>query len=265
MANLFETAYDCIMVTDPLEKVRTTQEVAQLWRNAQLSVTTVHLISIPTPGQPVNLQLVSPKQLPQRKLSTLEGRAALLHALAHIEFNAINLAWDAIYRFHDLPTEFYTDWIQIAEEESQHFALLQAQLQQLGYDYGDFPAHNGLWEMAVDTAHDPLVRMALVPRVLEARGLDATPPIIAKLEQQDLQAIVDILHIILRDEIGHVAAGTRWFNYLCNIQQLSPQATFSSLIYKYFKGRLKGQFNIEARLAAGFTQAELNYLKTTFG
>ena len=266
MANLFDTAYDCIMASHPLEKVRASQEAAQLWQNNQLSTTTSSTsVSILTPGQPVHLQLVSPKHLPRRKLSTLEGRAALLHALAHIEFNAINLAWDAVYRFRDLPKDFYTDWIIVAEEESRHFELLQTQLQHLGYDYGDFPAHNGLWEMAVDTAHDPLVRMALVPRVLEARGLDATPPIIAKLEQQDLQVIVDILHVILHDEIGHVAAGTRWFNYLCEIQQLAPQTTFPELIHKYFKGRLKGQFNVEARLAAGFTQEELAYLKAEFG
>jgi uncharacterized ferritin-like protein (DUF455 family) len=189
-----------------------------------------------------------------------QGRAALIHSLCHIEFNAINLGWDAVYRFQQMPHDFYTDWIKVAAEEAYHFSLLRDHLRDLGYDYGDFDAHNGLWEMALKTDFDPLVRMALVPRVLEARGLDVTPGIMAKLAAAGDQAAVDILKIIHRDEIGHVEIGSRWFQYLCHERGLEPANTFTTLISQYMAGKLKGPFDKVVRRKAGFSEAELNYL-----
>jgi uncharacterized ferritin-like protein (DUF455 family) len=189
------------------------------------------------------------------------GRAALIHAITHIEFNAINLAWDAVCRFHELPKAFYDDWVQVASEEAYHFCLLDTHLCSLGYEYGDFPAHDGLWEMAQKTAHDPLVRMALVPRVLEARGLDVTPGMMKRLRQVgDLQA-ASILEIILRDEVGHVAIGSHWFRYLCRIRGLNSETTFCHLVTRYFKGKARGPLHRQARLRAGFSEAELRMLE----
>jgi uncharacterized ferritin-like protein (DUF455 family) len=261
MNNLFDLAYSSIIATQPLEKVRLTQTIAQAWQSGQLSLESAAPIeSILVPGYPPHLRLVPPREVPRRNFLTPEGQAALLHALTHIEFNAINLAWDAVYRFRDLPPDFYDDWVKVAQEEAYHFELLQQQLQQLGYQYGDFTAHNGLWEMATKTAHAVLERMALVPRFLEARGLDATPTLITKLQSQKLLNLVTILQIILRDEIGHVAIGSRWFNFCCQAQGLDPELTFQQLVIQYLQGRVKLPFNIEARLAAGFTQQELNHL-----
>ena len=160
-----------------------------------------------------------------RRVSSAEGHAALLHAIAHIEFNAINLALDCVYRFRGLAADFYTGWADVAAEEASHFGLVCERLRALGHDYGDFPAHNGLWEMTVKTAHDPLARMALVPRVLEARGLDATPPIMRKLEAIGDAETLRVLEIILRDEIGHVALGDRWFRHFCALRGVEPEAT----------------------------------------
>jgi uncharacterized ferritin-like protein (DUF455 family) len=214
------------------------------------------------PGRPARPPLVPPRELVQRKLTSPEGRAALIHAVAHIEFNAINLALDAVYRFRALPSDYYGDWLQVAVEESGHFEMLRERLQQLGYGYGDFPAHDGLWEMAQDTAHDHLVRMALVPRVLEARGLDVTPGMLARLQAVGDQPTVAILEQILREEIGHVAIGSRWFRYACERRGLSPEPTFRTLLSQYMRGRLRGPFNIDARLAAGFSRDEIVALET---
>lgn len=260
--NLFEIAQQCILITDVSQKVHFTQVAAQAWQHQQLTLHTLNPAEpILCPGQPTQLQLVTPKFVPKRSLNSRDGLVALLHALAHIEFNAINLAWDAVYRFRDLPTQFYTDWIEVAQQESEHFFLLHQQLQRLDCQYGDLPAHNGLWEMAIDTTTDVMMRMALVPRVLEARGLDATPEIIAKLRHKGETQLIEILEIILREEIDHVAKGTRWFHFCCQTRQLDPQSTFLQLIKQHFKGQLKGTFNREARLAAGFTEAELTALK----
>lgn len=260
--NLFEIAQECILTADVAHKIHLTQVAAQAWQRQQLAVhANLPAEPILHPGQPVQLQLVTPKFVPKRTLNSREGLIALLHALAHIEFNAINLAWDAVYRFRDLPEQFYTDWIEVAQQESEHFCLLNEQLQRLDCQYGELPAHNGLWEMAIDTTEDVMVRMALVPRVLEARGLDATPEIIAKLRHKGETRFIEILEIILREEIDHVAKGTRWFHFCCQTRQLDPQSTFLHLIDQHFKGQLKGNFNREARLAAGFTEAELVALK----
>jgi uncharacterized ferritin-like protein (DUF455 family) len=216
---------------------------------------------IKAPGRPAKPELIPPLKVPRRKMTTLAGRAAMIHALAHIEFNAINLALDAVYRFRGMPEDFYGDWLKVAAEEALHFSLLREHLNSLGYDYGDFPAHNGLWEMAVKTAHDPLVRMALVPRVLEARGLDATPAIVEKLKSVNDTRAVEILGIVERDEIGHVAIGSRWYLYLCEQRGLEPLATFKRLLKDFDAPPLKPPFNIEGRRAGGFSQEELGWLE----
>ncbi len=215
------------------------------------------------PGCPARPELRSHLQIPKRSPFTADGLAALLHAVTHIEFNAINLALDAVWRFPHMPTAYYLDWFKVAHEEAHHFSLLRAQLQAMGYDYGDFPAHTGLWDMTAKTEGDVLARMALVPRTLEARGLDATPPMQAKLRKvatPDALRAVDILDIILRDEIGHVAIGNHWYRFLCGQRGLDPVATYALLAAQYNAPRLRGPLNLDARRAAGFAQAELDVL-----
>ena len=184
-----------------------------------------------------------------------------MHAVAHIEFNAINLACDAIYRFRDLPDAYYADWAEVASEEAYHFSLLQGRLEQLGYNYGDFPAHNGLWELAVKTAGDPLMRMALVPRVMEARGLDVTPGMMERFASIGDQESVAILEIILRDEVGHVEAGSRWFRHLCEQRGLEPEATYFALLEEHLGGAIRCPLHKSARREAGFTESELGRLE----
>lgn len=204
--------------------------------------------------------MIAPHQVPRRRTDTPTGRAALIHALAHIEFNAINLALDATHRFAGMPPAYYADWLSVADEEALHFELLSAHLATLGFAYGDFPAHNGLWDMALKTAHNPLVRMALVPRVLEARGLDATPLIVDKLKAAHDTRMVEILAVIERDEIGHVAIGSRWFGWLCAARGLQPDTTFRQLLVDYDAPPLKPPFNLAARRQAGFSESELDWL-----
>ncbi len=209
------------------------------------------------PGRPARPQLVLHTQLKQRSLRTLEGRAALMHALAHIELNAIDLAADVVWRFSDMPTEFYRQWTLVAQEEALHFTLLREHLRSMGFDYGSFPAHNGLWEMAEKTKHRLLARLALVPRTLEARGLDAAPPIKAKLIGAGDHRAGEILELILRDEIGHVGVGNFWYRWLCTRQGLEPITTYAELAAAYGAPRLRGPFNLQARRAAGFDEIEL--------
>lgn len=209
------------------------------------------------PGRPARPELVPPRLVGRRSMTTPEGRAMLVHALAHIEFNAINLALDALWRFPHMPSDYYTDWLRVAAEEATHFSLLVAHLRLLGYQYGDFPAHDSLWEMVGKTCGDVLARMALVPRTLEARGLDAIPPLRAKLAQAGDLAAAQILDIILRDEVGHVEIGNRWYGYLCQQRGLEPRATYAELAVRYAAPAMRGPFNIEARRRAGFTEAEL--------
>ncbi|OZI65594.1 hypothetical protein CAL27_11240 [Bordetella genomosp. 1] len=209
------------------------------------------------PGRPRAPEQVPPAQVRQRSVQTPAGRAALLHALAHIEFNAINLALDAIWRYAGLPDAFYRDWLGVAREEACHFDLLNRHLATLGHGYGDFPAHNGLWDMAERTRGDLLARLALVPRTLEARGLDASPPIRDKLARAGDAQGAAILEIILRDEIGHVAIGNRWYRHFCAERGLDPVSQYGVLARQYDAPRLRGPFNLEARRAAGFDEAEL--------
>lgn len=217
------------------------------------------------PGRPERPQLVPHTSLKQRSLGTVAGRAALLHALAHIELNAIDLAADAVWRFAGLPAAFYRDWLLVAREEAMHFRLLRAHLQSHGFDYGDFPAHNGLWEMAEKTRGDLLARLALVPRTLEARGLDASPAVKQKLLRAGDTRGGEILDIILRDEIGHVRIGNHWYGHVCRERGLDPVATFAELASRYEAPRPRGPFNLEARRAAGFTETELAALAGNAG
>ena len=212
------------------------------------------------PGRPPRPELVDPRQLKRRSMSTPAGRAVLLHALAHIEFNAINLALDAVWRFAGMPDAFYADWLKVAAEEAYHFSLLAARLADYGHAYGDFPAHNGLWDMCERTRDDVLARMALVPRVLEARGLDVAPPIRARLKQAGDDESAAVLDVILRDEVGHVRIGNRWFRHLCDARGLDPHAAWFALAEQYRAPKIRGPFNFEARRSAGFDAAELDAL-----
>jgi len=260
-ASLFDVAAACLATCGAAEKAADTRAAAARWRAGDLHLAAAGPPApIGAPGRPSRPLLVAPRELARRRLVSVEGRAALIHAVAHIEFNAINLAWDAVYRFRGLPPQYYADWVQVADEEAYHYSLLHARLRQLGYDYGDFPAHDGLWMMAEQTAHDVLVRMALVPRVLEARGLDVTPGMMERLSAAGDDETAALLAIILRDEIGHVAIGTHWFHHVCSERGLAPQQTFQRLIGEYLKGRIKGPFHHAARLQAGFSADELALL-----
>jgi len=212
-------------------------------------------------GRPEYPKLVSPKEVKPRKLNTKEGISAFLHAIAHIEFNAINLACDAAYRFQNMPFSYYKDWLQVAFEEVKHFGLLNDYLKDLGYTYGDFVAHNSLWELAYNTREDVLTRMGLVPRVMEARGLDVTPSIIKKFEQIGDERAVEILSIILREEVGHVKIGNYWYHHLCQNRNLDPIETFKNLLDKYLTSPLRPPFSYEHRKLAGFSEQELNFLE----
>lgn len=259
---LRKEALNCLLITDAIEKSEATQTLYQRWTDNELTLDITLLQDVPDiAGHPEKPELVAPRKLPRRRNSEQYGHAPLIHAITHIEFNAINLGLDAVARFTDMPQEFYEDWLRVAYEESQHFLMLREHLMGLGYDYGSFPAHSGLWDMAQKTHGDVLKRMALVPRVLEARGLDVTPAMMNKLRGAgDLRA-VDILEVILREEIGHVTIGTRWFNYLCELRQLDPFITFKDLLENYFDGELRGPFHVDARMQAGFTEQEMALLE----
>ena len=253
----------CLHAVEPSAKVAYVHLLVADWLAGRLDPAPgAARLPIDRPGQPDRPELVSPQQVPRRRTDTVSGRAALVHALAHIEFNAINLALDAAHRFAGMPDAYYADWLRVADEEAAHFELLNAHLATLGYAYGDFPAHTGLWDMALKTAHDPLVRMALVPRVLEARGLDATPLIVDKLRAANDTRMVEILAVIERDEIGHVAIGSHWFGWLCTARGLEPEATFRQLLIDYDAPPLKPPFNLAARRQAGFSEPELAWLTT---
>ena len=261
-ACVHEAALAALMICDPSRKCAATTALREHWLAGGLDRVTAADIDAPlrAPGRPTRPQLVAPAQLAGRKTAHREGHAALLHAIAHIEFNAINLALDCVYRFRSQARAFHDDWIKVAAEEAYHFDLVCERLAALGFAYGDFPAHDGLWDMACRTAHDLLARMALVPRVLEARGLDATPPIMNKLRGAGDKASVAVLEIILRDEIGHVAIGDRWFRAQCAARGLEPEATYVQLIDDFRAPRPQPPLHIEARLAAGFSAAELEQL-----
>ncbi|QLI83278.1 ferritin-like domain-containing protein [Chitinibacter fontanus] len=249
------------MATDPNHKIALLEQIDLTAVSANIDQLPINKVE--SPGRPQKPALVPPAQVPRRSnLRAVENRAALLHAFAHIEFNAINLALDAIYRFREMPAQYYADWLRVAVEEAYHFNLLRAHLNSLGFDYGDFDAHNSLWEMAVRTDADVMVRMALVPRILEARGLDAVPPIREKLATvKDLRAC-EILDIILRDEIGHVRIGNHWYHWCCEQRGLEPIATFVALLREYDAPVFRGTFNHLARLEAGFSEDEMALIES---
>ena len=256
MDSLFIRLAEALAASEIGQKIRFTVGIAADWQAGRLDwrdTTPVTLVC----GRPAKPELLPHKDVPNRSPATPEGRARLLHAIVHIEFTAINLALDHAARFRGLPGSYYADWIGVAAEEAEHFELLRARLQALGYDYGDFPAHAGLWDMAEKTTDDSLVRMALVPRLLEARGLDATPPIQMKLEQVGDHESARVLDIILRDEIGHVGLGDRWFRHLCTERNLEPESTYRDLLICYQAPWPQGKMNEAARLKAGFSTGEL--------
>jgi uncharacterized ferritin-like protein (DUF455 family) len=209
------------------------------------------------PGRAARPVLVPHTQLKAKSMATPEGRAMLVHSIAHIELNAIDLALDVVWRFSGMPESFYTDWVRIAQEEAKHFSLLRQHLVSLGFDYGDFPAHNTLWDMAERTKDDILARIGIVPRTMEARGLDASPGVKNKLVSVGDHRAGEILDIILEEEIGHVAAGNRWYRYLCAQRGLDPVLTYAELIAQYDAPKLRPPFNMAARRLAGFEDAEL--------
>ena len=252
-------ALDALAITDPATKAAAATALLAAAHAGTAALDPLARLSAPAglPGRPALPRLVPANQVPGRSPFTREGRAALIHSVCHIEFNAINLALDAVWRFDGLPEAYYLDWLQVAAEEALHFTLLHGHLQTLDHHYGDFDAHDGLWQMTEATAGDLIARMALVPRTLEARGLDATPPMQAKLRKAGDLAAVAILDTILRDEIGHVAIGNRWYSWLCTRDGLDGEALYPQLVARYAAPRLRGPFNLVARRAAGFSEAEL--------
>jgi uncharacterized ferritin-like protein (DUF455 family) len=256
---IFESMAKCLAISLPADKCSAVTDLCLAVRigNFEFDPHTP-VTPIGVAGHPEKPVLVNPSKVRRRRLGSEEGRAALVHAITHIEFNAINLALDAAFRFRDMPQQFYLDWISVAEDEARHFQLLSTRLQLMGFSYGDFPAHNGLWEMAQRTADDCMKRMALVPRVLEARGLDVTPGMIERLKAVGDDETVRILRIILEEEIRHVEIGSHWFRICCDQRGLEPESTFLDLLKEHFSGSLRGPFNIPARMQAGFSQREMD-------
>jgi uncharacterized ferritin-like protein (DUF455 family) len=250
IARLRAAALYALALADPWEKARAVLALGPDSPGLTTAPTTL-------PGRLDRPVLVAPAQLTQRSVGTREGHAALVHSLCHIELNAVNLALDIAQRFDAMPQAFYTDWIGVAREEARHFMLLAEHLRTLGHAYGDFPAHNGLWEMAERTCDDLLARLVMVPMLLEARGLDVSPPIRAKLWSIGDRAGAAILDIILRDEVGHVAIGLNWYRWLCTERGLEALATVEELRARYGAPPQRGPLNLEARRKAGFTEPEL--------
>lgn len=256
-ASLLDAARSIVLAIEPATKVALARQAAQGWLSGGLGLG--HLsrpVAMPErPGRPDKPVLMHPRDMPKRSASAAKGRFALLHALAHIELNAIDMTWDLIGRFgHErMPTAFYDDWVQVGLEEAMHFDLLSQRLAEMGGAYGDLPAHDGLWQSAQATGHDLTARLAVVPLVLEARGLDVTPALIDSLTRADDNGAAQILKIVYRDEKVHVAKGVRWFRFMCDRQGLAPEPTFQSLVRANFRGPVKPPFNDRARAEAGLT------------
>ena len=269
IADIYTASETVLLCNSPLEKAEGSKALYASWmqmdqqkRDAMLVDTGASAVRIlEAPGRPAHPELVEARDLPRRSLGSTEGRIALLHSLAHIEFNAINLALDAVYRFRSLPQRYVEDWLRVASDEGEHFLLLHERLQSLGAHYGKLAAHDGLWDMARRTDHDVLVRMALVPRILEARGLDVAPPMIDKLRHLDDHASADILQRIYTDEITHVEVGNRWFRFICDQRSLDGTSVFRDLLRGQNSAYLRSPYNREARLQAGFNEEELDLIK----
>ena len=261
--SLKSQAFEILLERDVDSTITRTRELATMWKEGQLPLGEHPVVKIFSCGRPAKPELVSPKNLGKRNMTTKEGKAVLFHALAHIEFNAVHLALDAVYRFSDMPNDYYDDWMKVADDEAKHFQMLNAQMKTLGFAYGDFPAHNGLWQMALDTDDDVMVRMALVPRLLEARGLDVAPKIGTKLRRAGDHAAGDVVDIIIKDEITHVKIGNRWFHWCCKQRNLDPMTVFKESLEAKAKDILRGPLAHDLRLEAGFTQEELDWLEET--
>jgi len=260
--NIFDFAERCLFDGDIEQKLMFTHQARQLAdEQCLLFQDNGQVLSISRTEFPDKPELLMPRDMPRRRLETKEGKAAFFHALAHIEFMAIYLAWDIVYRFRGLPKGFYRDWLIVADEEATHFAMIREHLLTLGVDYGDLPAHRGLWSHAEDTADDILARLAVVPRCMEARGLDVTPAMIEKLKAMGDEAGVTILNRIYEDEVGHVERGSYWFNILAKQRGLDPEQTFKERILACYKGKPKGPFNREVRIIAGFSNNEIDWLE----
>ena len=259
--NLFRRARECLMAASPEQKTELVGRLWTDWNEGRLKLDAASVEDVTEAAVPARVRLVHPRHLRRRSIATEEGRLALIHAVAHIEFNAINLACDAVFRFPGMPPDFYGDWLGVAREEGEHFALLRGRLRAAGRDYGDFPAHTGLWDMAGRTAHDLLARMAMVPRMLEARGLDVTPGMISRLRGAGDQETADALAVILRDEVGHVRLGSRWFHYLCDLRGVDPEETYFSLLDRYLDGEVICPLHTRARIEAGFSAEEIARLE----
>ncbi len=263
--NVFSQAHHCLLLKQPKDKVKHTLELNKQLISQSLLLDPLDKVeTISLAGHPAKPHLVDPKDVPRRNITGLKGRLAFVHAIAHIEFNAINLALDAVYRFQNMPRQYYIDWCRVAAEEAEHFTMLSDYLESHDVAYGDYNAHNGLWEMAVKTDKDVMVRMALVPRVLEARGLDVTPSMINKLEPTGDTRLITILQKIFDDEIGHVKIGSYWFKTLCQERELDSEKTFLQLIDQYMQGAKFGPFETEAREQAGFSKDEMKALLDRF-
>ncbi|MGE3914296.1 MAG: ferritin-like domain-containing protein [Hyphomicrobiaceae bacterium] len=255
--SLVSGARAIVLAADPVEKVSLARRVASAWRSGRLSTGALSAQqAMPDrPGRPALPELLAPRQMPKRSVHGEKGRIALLHSLAHIELNAVDMAWDLVGRFaHEpMPRRFLDDWVGVGHEEAEHFALVSARLAALGAGYGDLPAHDGLWQAAQATGHSLIARLAVVPLVLEARGLDVSPAMIRNLEEAGDDASAGVLQVIYRDEKGHVACGTRWFRFLAERQGLAPEPLFHDLVRRHFRGPVKPPFNDRARAEAGLT------------
>ena len=272
--NVFARCEEALLQRDPVSKANQSIDLYREWcamsdAACQAAVTSGkgdsgtgdEILAMEAPGRPDQPSLIDPRDLPRRGLGSLRGRVALLHSLAHIEFNAINLALDAVYRFRAMPLEYISDWLRVASDEGQHFMLLHERLADFDSHYGAMSAHDGLWDMARRTAHDVLVRMALVPRILEARGLDVAPPMIEKLKQHDDAGSAAILERIYKDEITHVEVGNRWFRHVCSERDLDGVTVFRDLLQGPNSAYLRSPFNDVARLEAGFSVEELALIR----
>ena len=269
ISDIFQAVEQALMCADPVHKAQHSIELYRHWMNldaeqrakANIDSGASVVRVLESPGRPSQPELVEARHLVKRSLGTEPGRIALIHSLAHIEFNAINLALDAVYRFRNMPVQYVEQWLKVASDEGEHFLLLLARLRGLGSDYGLLPAHDGLWDMARRTDHDVLVRMALVPRILEARGLDVAPPMIEKLRHLKDDDSADILHRIYTDEIVHVEIGNRWFRFVCEQRKLDGIRVFQDLLRGQNSGYLRSPYNREARLQAGFSEEELALIR----
>ncbi|MDD2759511.1 MAG: ferritin-like domain-containing protein [Methylomonas sp.] len=262
MNSIFDYAEACLFDADISRKLQLTHEAQRLAQAGLLSLAgSARPRPITDTVFPEKPRLLMPRDMPRRRLDTTEGKAAFFHALAHIEFMAIYLAWDIVYRFRGLPDRFYHDWLRIAAEEALHFSMIRGHLSSFACDYGDLPAHMGLWAHAEDTADDILARLAVVPRCMEARGLDVTPAMIDKLEVLGDSDGVAILIRIYEDEIGHVERGSFWFNFLAQQRGLDAEQLYKQKILSCYRGKPKGPFNREVRIIAGFSHNEIDWLE----